>query len=131
MSTIKKVIIDTNFLLIPVQFHIDIFEEIKNIMPHNYKLFIIDKTLDELDKLKGKGKARDKLAATVGMELVKQREVKSIKTQSPKIVDDLILEHIDEDTFVCTNDKELKRLVIKEGGKVIQLVQKKYLKIII
>jgi rRNA-processing protein FCF1 len=129
MSIIKKVIIDTNFLLIPEQFHIDIFEEIKTLMNHNYEMYIIDKTLDELDKLKMKGKTRDKIAATIGKELVRLRKVKIIPTDSPKIVDDLILEHIDADTFVCTNDKELKRLVVKEGGKIIQLAQKKYLKI--
>ena len=41
-----KVIIDTNFLLIPEQFKVDIFTEFKNLLG-DVKLYIIDKTVDE------------------------------------------------------------------------------------
>ena len=44
----KKIILDTNFLLIPAQFKVDIFDEIDRIMIEKYQLFVLDKTIDEL-----------------------------------------------------------------------------------
>ena len=44
----KKIILDTNFLLIPAQFNVDIFSEIERICDFQYQLCIVDKTLSEL-----------------------------------------------------------------------------------
>ena len=43
-----KIILDTNFLMIPAQFNVDIFSEIHRICDFKYELYIIDKTIDEL-----------------------------------------------------------------------------------
>jgi len=58
----KKIILDTNFLMAVGQFKVDIFSEIYRICNFNYQLFIIGKTVDELKKIiqsrqKGKDKA--------------------------------------------------------------------------
>lgn len=46
----RKVILDTNFLLIPGQFKVNVFAEIERVMDVPYHLCIIDKTVDELKK---------------------------------------------------------------------------------
>ena len=46
----KKIMLDTNFLLIPFQFKVDIFSEIERICNFNYKLCIFEQSLEELNK---------------------------------------------------------------------------------
>ena len=41
----------TNFLLIPVQFKVDIFSEIARIITFEYKLLVLDKTIEELKSI--------------------------------------------------------------------------------
>jgi len=48
----KKIILDTNFTLVPAQFNIDIFEEIRITMNESYQLYVLDKTIDELSQIK-------------------------------------------------------------------------------
>ena len=74
----KKIILDTNFLLIPAQFKVDIFSEIVRIADFSYELFIIDKTLDELKKITETQKVKDRFAANLALQLLKAKNVKRI-----------------------------------------------------
>lgn len=124
----KKVIIDTNFLLIPSQFKIDIFSEIERIMTLPYELFVLDKSIDELNKIIKQQRGKDKTAAKLALQLI-EGKVNIIKTEEG-LVDDLIVELADNNTFVCTQDKELKQRVKEKCGKLISMKQKQYLDII-
>ena len=133
-KNIKKIILDTNFLLLPGQFRFDIFSEIKQIMNNEYKLFIIDKTIDELNKIKSKtskSKHKDKVAANIALELLELNNVEQISSENCKgpTVDDFIVELSDENTFICTNDKELKFRLLDKGYTIIELMKKSYLRI--
>ena len=81
---VVNVIIDTNFLLIPGVFNVDIFSEIDRIIHEKYKIWIVDKTLDELDSIiKSKTHSlKDKIAARIGKQLLSQRRVFVLKTKS-------------------------------------------------
>jgi uncharacterized protein len=116
----KKIILDSNFLMIPFQFNIDIFEEIKRICNFNYELFIIDKTIDELKNLKEK-------EAKLALLLIKTKNLQQIKTNKNKIVDDLILENLTENTIVATQDRGLKDRLKEKMVPTIILRQKKHL----
>ena len=110
---------------------IDYVEELKRILDFNYKVYIIDKTLDELDNIietkKGKAKTDTKLAKAI----LKANKIPEIKTKKNKIVDDLILEIVDKDNFiVATMDAELKRKLKKLGVSIVVIRQKKYLTLI-
>ena len=48
----KTIILDTNFLMIPYKFKVDIFTEVDRLLTEEYSLNILDKTLDELKKIK-------------------------------------------------------------------------------
>ncbi len=120
----KKILVDTNFLLVPFQFKVDIFKEIDRIIDEKYEVFIIDKTIDELEKLIKGGKEKERKAARMALQLIKKFNIKIINTQGDN-VDDIIVKLKDKDTIVATMDKELKKRL---KGDVIVLRQKKYLK---
>ncbi len=126
-----KVIIDTNFLLMPGQFNVDIFSEIDRVMDKSYEICIIDSTMEELNKLIVLGKKKDREAAKLGYVLVeslkKQKSLKTIAGSSNKNVDDIIVAKANKNVYVATNDKELKQRVKEKEGKIITLRQKKYL----
>ncbi len=126
-----KVILDTNFLLLPEQSGLDIFDEINSLMDRPYELFIIDRTMVELEELTRKGKVKDRVAANVGMELIDSKKVKKIDSKGLKgnIVDDMILDAADDDTIVATIDKNLKRELLHEGYAVIEMVNNGFLRI--
>ena len=128
----KKVIIDTNFLLLPGQFKFDIFEEIQKVMNHKYELFIVDMTLEELENIKNsKAKVKDKVAVNIAKELLEIKKIKKISTRAydDKSVDDLLVKISDENTIVCTNDKELKKRLLEKGIPIIEFMKKSYLRI--
>ena len=122
----KKIILDTNFLLIPVQFNIDIFTEIDRVCMFPYKLYIVDKTVDELNKIIDEQKGKHKLAAKIALQFLKKKNIGVIKTKEGH-VDDLILDVLDKDTILATQDVIFRRRAVKKGVKVIVLRSKKYL----
>ena len=122
----KKVILDTNFLLIPVQFKVDIFSEIDRICLFAYKLYIVDKTINELEKIIGKEKPKDKMAAKIALQLIKRKKVDIIKTSEGK-VDDILLDLLGKDSILATQDALLRKKARKRGNQVIVLRSKKHL----
>ena len=123
----KKILLDTNFLLAVYQFKVDIFAELDRICNFNYKLFILDKTIEELKNIIERQKGRHKDAARIALQLLKLRKVGVIKTRSKKHTDDVILDYAEKDYLVATQDKDLKRRLIHHNVKVIVLRQKKIL----
>ena len=108
-----KIILDTDFILTALKYKIDIISQIKN-LNLNYKIYIIDQTLNEL-----KNKPLEKLAK----QFIKKINI--IKTKRNKIVDDLILEQ--KNIIVATQDKALKEKLKKHKIPIITIRQKKYL----
>lgn len=119
---------DTNFLLIPAQFKIDIFSEIERIMQHPYEIFILDKSVDELNKIIKEQKGKDKDAAKLALQLI-YGKVNILKTDEG-LVDDLIVDLADNNTFVCTQDVELKKRLKEKKASIISMKQKKFISII-
>jgi len=127
LDRMKKIIIDTNFLLIPGMFKIDIFSEISRIADFQYKLFIIEDTIEELKKIiNSDTKTIHKENAKIGLELVKNKRIARLKGLK-RTVDDSIVKRADENTIVATSDKALKHRLKKKGIKLIVLKKKQYL----
>ncbi|MBW2997644.1 hypothetical protein KY349_04865 [Candidatus Woesearchaeota archaeon] len=127
----KYIIIDTNFLLIPAQFNVDIFSEIERIMEEPYELCIVDKTIDELDSLKIKASGKDKRAADLALQLIKAKKVKHLKTEKNLNTDKLIVKLAKSpDYIVATQDMDLKRILKENNVQIIILRQKKHLKLV-
>jgi uncharacterized protein len=126
----KKIILDTNFLLIPYQFKVDIFTELKRECNFKYTLFVLDKTIEELEKIIKTQKGKNKDAAKIGLQLLKLKKVNVIKTDSERYTDNVILDYSKEGYIVATQDKDLKRRLINHNVSVIVLKQKKILALI-
>ena len=126
----KKILLDTNFLLIPYQFKVDIFSEIERICHFQYKIYILDKTLNELENIIKIQKRKHKEAAKIALQLLKIKKIEIIKTNSSGRTDDIIAEYASEKEFIIgTQDKDLKRKLVNHGVSVIVLRQKKFLAI--
>ncbi len=122
-----KIFLDTNFLLIPVQFKVDIFEELERIAENQPEIIILEPILGELEKISETGNTKDKTAAKVALQLIKQKHLKVVPSSFKKPVDDIIVMAVKEGDFVATQDKELKkRLKAKKVG-IITLKNKSYL----
>lgn len=117
----RKVIVDTNFFLIPYQFKIDIFTELDHLIDVHHVYVITSKTIKELEKIAvnaGKKGSGGRLALKI-LEANKSR-IEIIPSNKPA---DLWIEEYAEEhgAIVCTNDIALKKKLKDIGIKVISL----------
>ncbi len=133
----KRIFLDTNFLLIPFVYKVDIFSEIKRIMDEPYKICILDMTIDELNKIIAEQSGKDKEAAKMALQLIEKMNITIIEVKEQNlymnlnskepIVDDILVKLADENTIIATQDKLLK----KRLNKVIVLRSKKRLEYVL
>jgi uncharacterized protein len=131
----KIIIFDTNFLMIPEQFKIDIFEQGRNLINTKKLGFMIfDKTIYELQKLSSK-KGKDSISAKVALELINKNNINIINTTDNIYVDDMIvnyknyLPNIESEVIIATQDKELKKRLKNKNINVLIMVNKSKLAI--
>ncbi len=113
--------------MVPYQFGVDIFSELKNIINEKYELVTLDVVVNELKKI-AKGRGKDAVAANVALELVKDKKVKILKTDREH-ADRAIVDMADKNTLVGTNDIALKKKLKNVGVKTIYLKALKHLAI--
>lgn len=106
----SKVIIDTNGLMIPGQFGIDIFSELEQLGFDSY--IVPGPSVKELEKIRAKGRGKDKASAKIALSLLDRCTI----IDKNGFVDDIIVEMaIDMKTAVLTNDTELKKRLCSKG----------------
>ncbi|MBW2992972.1 nucleotide-binding protein [Candidatus Woesearchaeota archaeon] len=125
----RRIILDTNILMIPGQFKIDVFSEIRRVCDFSYHVYIVDKSVDELKKL-ASGKSRHAKAAKLGLSLMRAKGVGVIQTNEQGHTDDLIVSIVQKGDIVATQDMHLKRRVRGKGADIITMRQKKRLVLI-
>ncbi len=117
---VNWVILDTNMLLVPYQFGVDIISEIRRIMPEK-KIGVLRGTLKELE---GIGEKKGvKLA-----KMIVEKHVDRVFDHEGK-VDDALVEMAERGAVIATNDKELKKRVLEAGGKIVYLRKKRILEV--
>jgi rRNA-processing protein FCF1 len=113
----KTILLDTTSLVSAYRYKVDINAELQRICNFPYTLAIIDKTRDELSKIK----------ALVALQMLP--DVAEIKTEG-SYVDDLILSIITpEGHAVATQDQELKRRIKEKHVPIISIRQKSHLQL--
>ncbi|HME87194.1 MAG TPA: nucleotide-binding protein [Candidatus Nanoarchaeia archaeon] len=122
---VQKILLDTNFIMIPAQFKVDIYSEIKRICPFKHELYVLDKSLMELDTIIEEQRGKNKAAARLAKAILEAQKPKTLKTTSKDYVDSIILDL--EGFIVATQDRVLRADLKKKGVKTIVLRQKKYL----
>ncbi len=120
----KHIILDTNFLLVPAQLKIDIFTEINRLFPEKVQLFIVDKSLNELDKVAAEGRQKEKLQVKLTKSLLKTQNIKILACDQEGSVDDLLVAFSKKGYSIATQDQELKRRI---RHNLLSIRQKKYI----
>ncbi len=117
-----KFLLDTNFLLIPGKFKVDVFSELNKF--GKPELFTLDFVLKELEII---AKRKDKSAghAKIGFDLIKNKKIKILKSKG-KSTDKEIIRLAQQGFAVCTQDKGIIK-ALKGKTEIITLRQKKYL----
>jgi uncharacterized protein len=119
---LHRVVLDTNFVMIPGQFGVDIFEELGK-LDFPYELCVVSGTLVELREIIEKVKNRDRIAARIGLELIERRGIKVLESTGP--VDDTLVSLSGEPgVLIATQDAGLRRRI--KGQKLV-LRQKRYI----
>ena len=109
---------DTNMLLLPSRRKIDIFQEIPRIVPEKHEIATLSTVVEELSNLEGRG--RDSMAAKTGLQLLKEKKVRIIKSTGD--VDEKLVEMAAPgETIIATNDRELKKKVKAKGAGLIYM----------
>jgi len=115
----KFVLIDTNIFVVPSKFKVDIFEEIKRLVP-NAELYTTKNVIKELYDLKD---------SQIAIKLINKHKVKIIDKKGN--TDTGLLESaVENDGVICTNDKELKKRCLNFSVPVIFMRAKKKLEMI-
>ncbi len=127
MPDYQKIALDTNFLLIPGQFGVDIFDEMQRRLDFRYKVFILSGTMDELDRIIEKDKNKDKIAANISRELIKAKDINIITSEPGEDVDDGLVSLSGKGYIIATQDMELKRRI---PHRKIVLRQRKYIQLV-
>jgi len=123
--SIKEVVIDTNFFMVPFQFNVDIITELEKVLP-SYKLTTPSFVINELKGLKRNNKGKIRLNANLALKLANSSkvEIKDISLLENETVDDALL-RVSE--VLATNDMELKKRAKAKGITVVYLRQKNYI----
>ena len=125
------VIPDTNFLLVPGQFGVDIVSELNRILDVKFKVVIPNVVLQELEVIEKKTRGRDLLAVRMAKRLAERFETVEIGEFGRRPIDDQIYDFAvkNERVIVCTNDKALRRRLREKGIPVVYLRSKKILEL--
>lgn len=119
-----KVLIDTNFFLIPGKFGVDFIKELERFgKPELYTLDIVMKELDML----AKGRGKDSRNAKLGIELIQKKSIGILETSGKGVDEELERIAAEGGYAVCTQDRELRERLRREDIEVIFLRQGKVL----
>ncbi len=115
----SKVIIDTNGLMIPGQFGLDIFSELSRLGFDSY--IVTRASVKELEKISSQGRGKDKIAAKIALSLLDRCTI----IEKNGFADDIITcLAVRMEAAVLTNDMELKKRLCSKGVTIVYLQDK-------
>ena len=102
-----KILLDTNFFLVPFQMGINIMSEFDRIMNESFTLMTISPVKKELENLAKSGKGDDKISANLGKELARGIFVEETSGEGDLGILVYATQH--KDIIVATNDSDLRK----------------------
>jgi rRNA-processing protein FCF1 len=125
-----RIILDANALLIPVQFNIDIFEELKNLLNRNFEPVVLSPTRQELERISVEGSPEMRKKARYALGLAEKCTFLEAQQGKETPTDDLIVQVASKNKYaVFTNDRQLRNRLRDINVPVIYLRQKSRLEI--
>jgi rRNA-processing protein FCF1 len=123
-----KVVLDANFLFVPSQFSVDIFEELSNLLNRRFEPILLSSTMQELQGLAESASLKIRKQALLAIRLAEKCRFVSVEKSLNESYDDVIVRVASEwKSPVGTNDRELRKRLRKNGAPVIFLRQKRRL----
>lgn len=123
-----RVLLDTNALLMPAQFGVDLYDELLALFG-DFEPITLEEVVGELSGL-ARGRGRDAAAARVGLALVRRSTVVP-SGSTAEGVDNRVIEYARrEGCTVVTNDRELRNALLREGVDVVSMRRQKTLELL-
>jgi len=117
-----RVILDSNFLFVPAQFKIDVFEELTSLLNQRFEPILLSSTYQELQTMAEKGSPSRRKQATLALKLAEKCRLVNVEKGTGETNDDLLLRIAAEwKSPIATNDRELRRKLRARGIPVIFL----------
>lgn len=124
------VILDSNFLFIPLRFGVDIFEELQRLLGKLPRCIVPKPIIEELKLLRPEAKPSFKKELDFALDLAGRCEVLEENPRYGEPVDDFVLRlAVSNGWLVATNDSDLRRRLREVGVPIIYLRQRAYLEI--
>lgn len=114
-----RVLLDTNALLMPAQFGIDLYDELMALFG-DFEPVTLEEVVGELSGL-ARGRGRDAAAARVGLAMARRSTVVPSGSTAEHVDDQLIEYARREGCIVVTNDRELRNALLREGIDVVSM----------
>lgn len=125
-----KVILDSNFLLLPFQFGIDIFECVKSLLGRNVEFIVLPQIVEEVKRI-ADGVGDNSRGARLALKLIEEKcaildldEVRGLNTD-----ESILKAAVNLDAVVATNDRTLRRKLRSKGIPTIFLRERSHLDI--
>jgi rRNA-processing protein FCF1 len=117
-----KIILDANFLFIPLQFKIDIFEELANLVNQRVEPILLSTTFHELQTVAEKGSPSERKQASLALSLAERCRQIKVERKSGETSDNVILRvAVEWKSSVATNDRELREKLRAKNIPVVFL----------
>ncbi|MEM5785570.1 MAG: hypothetical protein QW469_03505 [Candidatus Aenigmatarchaeota archaeon] len=112
----KKIILDTNFLIDSIKFKIDLYEQLKG-----FDIYTIKPVIEEINSISKSCKKDSKYAKLV-LKIYNKIKIIEITGNS----DDILL-NLSNEYIIATQDSVLRKKIKNKKGKLAYIRQKKYI----
>jgi rRNA-processing protein FCF1 len=125
-----KVLLDSNAFFVPVQFKIDVFSDLKQLLKRRFELILLSPVKCELEALARKGSPKIRKNASYALKLAEKCKCVEVDFPASTLTDDVIVKIAGEwKSPVFTNDRKLKKRLRDISVPVIYVRQKSRLEI--
>lgn len=125
-----RIILDTNFLFVPIQFGVNIFEEFQRIVGNFVKCIVLSVVIDELMLLRNKAAPSFRRDVEFVLSLASKCKIVTIEHKPERTIDEAIYRFAMKSGYpVATNDSELRKRLKDKGIPVIYVRQRTHLEI--
>ena len=125
-----NVILDSNALYVPLEFKIDIFEELRNLLNQKIEFVLLSTVKRELEMLAAKNSPKIRREALFALKLAEKCKYVPVENDEKLTTDDAIVKVAKKwNSPVFTNDRQLKKKLRDISVPVIYVRQKSRLDI--
>lgn len=123
-----RVILDSNFLMIPTKFRVDVFEELEKTLNQRVEAIVPSPIYDELKRISATRSPKQARQAREALKLAEKLRIFEVQTRPRESIDDTILRLASEwNCPVATNDAELRKKLKEKSIPVVYLRQRSHL----